>query len=366
MNYKPLPIGVDNFEKIIKDGYFYVDKTLFMKDIIDLKGEVNLFTRPRRFGKTLNMSMTQHFFEDIGNEKKNNERKKLFDGLKIMDTDEKYTSHMCKYPVINISLKSAKMDNFEMSYYSIKSTIIREYTRHEYLINSTKLNKGEIISIQKIVNEMDIENNKLPESLKFLSECLHKHFGEEVIILIDEYDVPLEAAYHNGFYKEMVNFIGSFFEQALKTNKSLNFAVVTGCLRISKESIFTGLNNFEAISIMNKAYSEHFGFTDLEIDEMLKFFGFEEKRETVRDWYNGYIFGNTEVYNPWSIINYVKSIYVFRNEFPKPYWSNTSSNDIVKRLIERSDSNVKDVIEELISRDSMEIQIHEEITYGDY
>jgi hypothetical protein len=365
MNYKPLPVGVDNFKKIILNNYYYVDKTLLIKELLDLKGEVNLFTRPRRFGKTLNMSMIQYFFEDKLDNELNNKRKKLFDGLKIMNEGKKYTSHICSYPVINLSLKSAKKNSFDMAYEAVKLSIIEEYSRHMYLLKSDKLNPGqrklyENISINYKATDSDFYN-----SLKFLSECLKAHYGKNVIILIDEYDVPLESAYHNGYYNEMVDFIRSLFENVLKTNINLEFAVVTGCLRISKESIFTGLNNLSVISIMDEAYSEHFGFTDYEINEMLEFYGFEDVKNTIKDWYNGYLFGNTEVYNPWSIINYIRSIYVDRNAFEKPYWSNTSSNNIVKKLIEKDSTAIKDKIENLINGGKIEIPIHEEITYGD-
>jgi hypothetical protein len=364
MNYKPLPVGVDNFDDIITNGYYYVDKTLMIKELLYLKGKVNLFTRPRRFGKTLNMSMLQHFFEDRGNQELNNYNKKLFDGLKIMQAGDKYTSHMCKYPVINISLKSAKKDTFDMAYESIKEIIIETYSRHKYLLDSAKLNEGQKKLFKSIYIKRMATDSQFYNSLKFLSMCLYEHFGKKVVVLIDEYDVPLETAYYNGFYNKMINLIRSLFD-ALKTNDYLQFAVVTGCLRISKEAIFTGLNNLEMLSILSEAYSEHYGFTEKEIDEMLKFYSFEDNKGIIKDWYNGYVFGNTEVYNPWSIINYVKSIYVSRTAFPKPYWSNTSSNNIVKKLIETSTLSIKESIESLINGNTMEIQVHEEITYGD-
>jgi hypothetical protein len=365
MSYKPLPVGVDSFKDIIVNGYYYVDKTLFIKELLDLKGKVNLFTRPRRFGKTLNMSMLQYFFEDTSDENINNSNKEMFAGLKIIAAGDKYTSHMCQYPVINISLKAAKKPNFEMAFDAINRRIIAEYIRHKHLSSSTKLSILQRDLFNKICNEGTASDADFYDSLNFLSECLSSHFGKQVIILIDEYDVPLENAYQRGFYEEMTDFIRSLFEGALKSNTNLAFAVVTGCLRISKESIFTGLNNFDPISIVSKGYSEHFGFIDSDINKILTFFGFEDLKNTVKDWYNGYIFGDTEVYNPWSIINYVKSIYISKNDFPKPYWSNTSSNNIVKKLIERDIADIKDAVEELIKGGSMEIQVHEEMTYED-
>jgi hypothetical protein len=335
-----------------------------IKELIDLKGKVNLFTRPRRFGKTLNMSMVQYFFEDRGNEELNNYNKKLFNGLNIMKEGIEYTSHMGKYPVINISLKSAKQNSYKSAYEAIKEVIIREFTRHEYLLKSEKLNKRQKNIIKKICIEDKSTEENIKNSLNYLSEYLSRHYEKNVIILVDEYDVPLQSAYQDSFYDEMITLIRSLFD-ALKTNNSLEFAIITGCLRVSKEAIFTGINNLEIISIISDAYTEHYGFTNREIDEILKFYEFEEKKELIKDWYNGYIFGETEVYNPWSIINYIKSIYLNKNAFPKPYWANTSSNDIVRKLVEEGSDDIKNSIEGLINGNSMEIQVHEEITYKD-
>ena len=272
MEFKPLPTEIDDFKKIIDGNYYYVDKTLMIKELWDMRGEANLFTLPRRFGKTLNMSMLQYFFENTGSDELNGKNRELFIGLKIMEAGELYTELMGQYPVI---------------------------------------------------------------------------------ILIDEYDVPLENAYFNGFYEEMIQFIRSLFESALKTNSSLEFAVITGCLRITKESIFSGLNNLKVISILSEFYGEHFGFTQAEVDDMLAFYGREKSRETLKHWYDGYLFGGKEVYNPWSVINYVEFLMGNEDAFPKPYWSNTSGNSIVKDLVENANIEVRGEIENLIDGETI-------------
>ena len=296
MGWTPLPIGIENYAEMIEKGYYYVDKTLFIKELLDRKGKVNLFTRPRRFGKTLNMSMLQYFFE-----KSERDHTPLFTGTKIMKAGEKYVSEMGRYPVIFLSLKSMKQDNYSSAFYCLK----------------------------------------------------------------DEYDVPLENAYFRGFYDRMAGLIRSLFESALKTNNTLEFAVITGCLRISKESIFTGLNNLNIISIMDNSYAEHFGFTQEEVDAMLSFYHLESKRDSVKDWYDGYQFGDTEVYNPWSVICYVDSCYKNPDALFKPYWSNTSSNSIVRTLVDRADLSVRQEIESLIAGHTIFKPVHEDITYED-
>ena len=362
---KALPIGYDNFKRIISDELFYVDKTMIIKELIDKKGQVNLFTRPRRFGKTLILSMLRTFFEkeiDVkGNVKDNSS---FFDGMKIMQAGEKYVSKLGQYPVISLSLKSGKQPKFEMAYASIVDEISKEFKRHAYILKSDKIFESEKVQFQRIVdkNATDIEYAK---ALEFLSACLTKAHGKNTIILIDEYDVPLENAHFAGFYDEMIGFIRSLFESALKTNDNLEFAVVTGCLRISKESIFTGLNNLEIISILSNEYAEYFGFTQAEVEDMLSYYEMTHKLEEAKDWYNGYIFGNTQVYNPWSMINYVKALCSDSKAFPKSYWSNTSSNSIVRELIEAADENTKREIEGLIAGGTIEKPVHEEITYAD-
>ena len=360
MRWIPLPIGIDNFEKIIRGNYYFVDKTLFIKELLDMKGEVNLFTRPRRFGKTLNMSMLRYFFETgekdyVG----------LFQGLKIMDAGEEYLAHMGKYPVISISLKSMKQYSYDLAFEMLKKAIGEEYSRHwEVVEKSGKLSEEKQ---ERFLRIRDLKGTEADyaDSLKFLSECLYACTGQKSVILIDEYDVPLENAYFSGFYDRMVALIRSLFESALKTNDNLEFAVVTGCLRISKESIFTGLNNLNVVSITNQLFAEHFGFTPEEVEQMLRDYGLEENLDTVRQWYDGYRFGETEVYNPWSVINYVSSCYKNKKEFARPYWSNTSSNSIVRNLVEHADISVKQEIESLIEGGTIEKPIHEDITYDD-
>lgn len=358
MSWTPLPVGVENFEEIIDKGYYYVDKTLLIRDLIDLRGKVNLFTRPRRFGKTLNMSMLRYFFE-----KTEEDRRHLFQGTKIMDAGEKYRSEMGKYPVISLSLKSMKQGSYEEAFHCLKEEIADEFKKHLEL-----LGKLETEDDRKKYDQL--ANRRAPgeeylNSLQFLSQCLYSCYGSKAVILIDEYDVPLESAYFRGFYDRMVDLIRSLFESALKTNDALEFAVVTGCLRISKESIFTGLNNLNVISITDKTYAEHFGFTQEEVDRMLERYGLMEKREDVKRWYDGYQFGDTEVYNPWSVINYVNSSYRDKDVLFKPYWSNTSSNSIVRTLVEKADISAKQEIEALIDGQTITKPIHEDITYDE-
>lgn len=358
MEWTPLPVGVENFEEIITKGYYYVDKTLLIRDLIDLRGKVNLFTRPRRFGKTLNMSMLRYFFE-----KSQENRSRLFAGTKIMEAGEKYLKEFGQYPVISLSLKSMKQGSYESAFHCLKEEIAGEFIRHPELMEN--LTPAENREKYRRFAVCSADNDEYLTALKFLSECLYSCYGDKTVILIDEYDVPLENAYFSGFYDRMVRLIRSLFESALKTNNTLEFAVITGCLRISKESIFTGLNNLNIISIMDTTYAEHFGFTQNEVDEMLAHYGLERNRDAVRTWYDGYQFGSTEVYNPWSVINYVNSCYKNKEALLKPYWSNTSSNSIVRTLVERADISVKQEIESLIEGKTITKPIHEDITYDD-
>ena len=360
MRWIPLPVGVENFEDLRRNGYYFVDKTLFIKELLDIKGKVNLFTRPRRFGKTLNMSMLRYFFEQG-----KTDNAELFRGLKIMDAGEEYLAHMGKYPVISITLKSMKQYSYELAYEMLTKAVEGEFTRHWSEIEQSGKLTG--AKLERYIRIRDLKGSEgdYADSLKFLSECLYTCTGQKSIILIDEYDVPLENAYFSGFYDRMVALIRSLFESVLKTNDNLEFAVLTGCLRLSKESIFTGLNNLNIVSITNYTFAEHFGFTQDEVEKMLKDYGLEDNLETVRKWYDGYCFGETEVYNPWSVINYVNSCYKDKNAFAKPYWSNTSSNSIVKNLVEHADISVKQEIEALIEGGTIEKPIHEDITYDD-
>ena len=361
---KSLSIGVDNFEKMINSGYYYVDKTLFIKELLDYVSEVNLFTRPRRFGKTLNMSMLRYFFEDTGDAVQNEKNRQLFLGLKIMDAGEQYLCEMGQYPVINLTLKSAKQRDFAMSWHMLREGIVWEYQRHDYVLKSDVLSESDRERYERIAGRK-ADPAEYANALQFLSQCLLKVTGKKTIILIDEYDVPLETAYFAGFYTEMVDFIRSLFESALKTNDALHFAVITGCLRISKESIFTGLNHLKIISVLDHQYSEHFGFTDMEIQEMLAYYGHADRYEYMKSWYNGYMFGNTNIYNPWSIINFMNDLNANEHAFPKPYWINTSSNSIIKEMISRADRTTKAQIEALLDGGILDMQVHEEITYED-
>jgi hypothetical protein len=361
-----LPIGVDNFEDIVQSGYYYVDKTMLIKELLDLKGKVNLFTRPRRFGKTLNLSMLRYFFEDTGDAKRNEQNKALFQGMKILEAGQEYTEQMGRYPVFELTLKSAKQEDYDVAYYMIQNAISTEFERHRGTVENGKesLSTKEYEQYAAIA-EGKAEEKEVRNSLQFFCQCMHKITGVNTVILIDEYDVPLENAYFQGFYERMVSFIRSLFEAALKTNQYLKFAIITGCLRISKESIFTGLNHLNIISVLDKRYSEHFGFTEQEVIQMMSYYEVESRFPTMKEWYDGYAFGGTEVYNPWSVINFMYDLYADVNAFPHPYWINTSSNDIIKDLIARADRGTKGQIETLLAGGTLEIQVHEEVTYGD-
>ena len=360
MSWKPLPIGVDNFENLIRNGYYFADKTLFIRELLDMKGEVNLFTRPRRFGKTLNMSMLRCFFEKSGEDPA-----VLFSGTKILEAGEQYLSHMGRYPVISLSLKSMKQPSLELSLAMLKKAVGAEFSRHWQAVHDSGKLTGAALERYVRLRDLNGSDADYADALKYLSECLHACFGEKAVILIDEYDVPLKNAWFHGFYDDVLFPVRSLFESALKTNDNLAFAVVTGCLRISRESIFTGLNNLRILSITDDSCSEYFGFTQQDVDQMLAFYDLSDRTEAVKQWYDGYCFGNTEVYNPWSVINFVSSCRRNRNALPRPYWSNTSSNDIVRILVEKSDLSVRREIETLIEGSSITKPVHEDITYED-
>lgn len=353
---RPLPIGKDNFQKLIESHCYYVDKTLLIKDLLDSGTEVALFTRPRRFGKTLNQSMIQFFFE-----KRTEDTSHLFQGLKISASGGNYMDHQGQYPVINLSFIMAKQPTFDLSFDSIKKLLANEYNRHAYLLDTIHLDshKDRYSRIQNSVGEI----TDYTDAIRFLSECLFHYHKKNVIILIDEYDVPLENAYYHNFYSDMSAFIRTLFESALKTNEYLNFCVLTGCLRISRESIFTGLNNLEVNSITNDMYAERFGFTPHEAVQLLNYYNLGECQKLLTDWYNGYVFGNTEIYNPWSVIQFIKDLRVNKNALPSPYWSNTSSNSIVKDLIDYADDATRDELSALMAGQPLEKPIHEDVTY---
>ncbi|WP_408072050.1 AAA family ATPase [Butyrivibrio sp. JL13D10] len=382
---RKIGIGYENYKKIIEDNCYYVDKTFLISDIVKNGGTVTLFTRPRRFGKTLAISMLQTFFEKEYDFDGNLiDKTPYFEGKKIMGVSDGILSMMGQYPVIKLSLKSAKQNDFEAAFYAIREDIASEFNRHRYVLDSDVLsedikekyiklmtgptewfNKSDNYTVKDREDALRREIGKYQTSIKTLSEILRQYHEKNVIILIDEYDVPLENAYYRGFYDEMVGFIRSIFESALKTNDALEFAVVTGCLRISRESIFTGLNNLKINSILNDDFSEGFGFNEEETMEMLKEYGIYDKADEVRKWYDGYLFGKSEIYNPWSVTSYVDGKVNGKRENPIPYWSNTSSNSIIKDLIWNADDSIKSEIDTLISGETIEKQIHEDITYGD-
>lgn len=362
---KMIPIGYEDIRELIEHGFYYVDKTLMIKELLDNRAKVNLITRPRRFGKTLNQSMIRRFFElELDDNGRKIDNGYIFKDLKISACGESYMSWQGEYPVINLSLKSGKQPDYEMAYASLIDEIAKEYKRHSYILGTDKLTEEEKGRFRALMERRagKLDNAK---SLEFLSYCLSKFHQKNAIILIDEYDVPLENAYFAGFYDEMITFIRSLFESALKTNQDLEFAVVTGCLRISRESIFKGLNNLVIYSVLTPGYSDRFGFTEEEVKDMVSYYEIEEKFTELKEWYDGYCFGNTEIYNPWSIINYVKTATIDINAFPKAYWSNTSSNSIVRELVENADFETKKELESLIAGETIEKRVHEDITYGD-
>ena len=362
---KKISIGVEDFKELIdKDGYF-VDKTLMIEKLIESNAMVTLFTRPRRFGKTLNQFMIRRFLEDErtrSGERIDNGH--LFDGLKIAECGEEILSHQQQYPVIFLSLKSAKQPNFEEAYKKLCGEIAGEFRRHQYLLEGNSLADDQKNIFQKIMTKQS-DYGEYNDALKFLSECLWQYHGKNTIILIDEYDVPLENAYFAGFYDKMIKFIRSLFESALKTNPYLEKSVITGCLRISKESIFTGLNNLKVDSVLRTEYGDSFGFTESEVEAMLAYYNLQEELPEVKRWYDGYLFNDIEIYNPWSIINYVYDRDHKITQFALPYWSNTSSNSIIREMVGEADQKAKADLETLINGGTIEKQVHEDITYGD-
>lgn len=356
---KAIPIGIEDFKEVIDRNCYLVDKTLLIKDIIDTGAKVTLFTRPRRFGKTLNMSMLKRYFE-----KTDEDNSYVFDGLKISEAGEKYRQYMGKYPVISISLKSMKQPTWDLALNEFVKIISNEFRQHKNILDSNKIfgsDKEELLNICERKENYSMYNT----ALKLLSNCLREVYDQKVIILIDEYDVPLENAYFNGFYDKMINLIRSVFESVLKTNASLEFGVLTGCLRISKESIFTGLNNLKVNSIRFEEYSNYFGFTESEIRELTEYYEIENKFDEIKQWYDGYRFGTTEIYNPWSVLNYVQTAITMPEAPPEPYWSNTSSNSIIHKLITESDITVRDMVEQLMNGESISVPIFEDTVYAD-
>ena len=355
---KKLPIGIENFEKLQTEDFYYIDKTNLIKELLTGLAEVTLFTRPRRFGKSLNMSMLKYFFE-LGTDKK------LFSKLKISEETALCEEYMGKYPVISVSLKGMNAGNYEKALEMAVEVIRSEARRFQYLLDSERLTSYDKEAFIALLQE-DMKEGTLCSSLKVLSELLEKHHGSKVILLIDEYDVPLAKAFERGYYDQMVLFIRNMFEYALKTNESLKFAVLTGCMRISKESIFTGLNNLKVLSVAEVQFDEAFGFTDKEVRELLEYYELSDHYNEIREWYDGYQFGNAEVYCPWDVINYCDALRVEPDAQPKNYWSNTSSNEAVRRFIQESDkASVRREIENLVAGEVIKKEIHQELTYKD-
>lgn len=357
---KKIPIGIEDFAEIINRNCYFVDKTLMIRDILDSGAKVTLFTRPRRFGKTLNMSMLQRFFE-----KTDSDNSYLFNGLHISDADEEYLAHMGQYPVITLSLKSMKQPDYNMAYQIYKDIIKDEFSRHKIVIYQSEALDSEELTRYKAFLDINADDAAYSKAIGFLSKCLCKAYHKNVIILIDEYDVPLENAYFRGFYDKMIDLLRSVFESALKTNNSLEFAVMTGCLRISKESIFTGLNNLRVNSVRTDAFSEYFGFTAEEVRSLAEYYGISDKIDDVRNWYDGYYFGMTDIYNPWSVLNYIQNMMSMPDAPPEPYWSNTSSNSIIYKLIRESGEETRDMVEELMNGGSITVPVYEDTVYAD-
>lgn len=357
-----LPVGIENFKEIRTEGFYYVDKTKLIKQLLEQWGKVNLFTRPRRFGKTLNMSMLQCFFE-IGTDPA------LFDGLFISQNKDLCETYLGKFPVIFLSLKNVDGLTFEEARYHLSELIGMEAERFQFLLDSDRLSDNDKKKYHALIDlsegHYSMDKGILTSSLQILSQLLSKHYNQKTIILIDEYDVPLDKAFQHGYYTEMVSLIRGLLGQALKTNDFLQFAVLTGCLRVSKESIFTGLNNFKVLSISDARFDEQFGFTNLEVTQILNTYHLEEHLQEMKEWYDGYRFGDADVYCPWDVINHVDRLSGDPKAPPQSYWINTSGNDLVKRFIDKADKTTKNEIERLIHGESIEKAIRLELTYDE-
>ena len=358
-----LPLGIENFKRIREEGFYYVDKTAFIIDFLKNPAYVNLFTRPRRFGKTLTMSMLKSFFEI-------NSNYMIFDKLAVAKEKELCEEYMGKFPVISITLKGATGENFEEAKIMLRRIIGKEAMRFQFLLESDKIDDTERSQYKALISTdksgtFTMSDDLLKDSLLMLSQFLRKHYGQDTIMLIDEYDVPLDKAYQAGYYNFMVEFIKVLFGNAFKTNDSLKFAILTGCLRISKESIFTGLNNFSIYTVKDVQYNEYFGFTDTEVRQMLAYYGFMEKYDTIKEWYDGYHFNGLDIYCPWDVVSYCHALKMKPYTQPQNYWVNTSSNDIIRRFIARADATTRDEIELLINGGHVKKMIHQELTYRD-
>ena len=358
-----LPMGIEDFKRIRMEEFYYIDKTGLIRELLENESYINLFTRPRRFGKSLNMSMLKYFFE-IGSDST------LFNGLEISKETELCAKYMGKFPVISITLKGASGRTFEEAMGMLRNIIGNEAMRFQFLLQSKQLTEIEHKRYEALINidktgSYTMSDELLKDSLLILSQLLQKHYNQNVVILIDEYDVPLDKAYQSGYYDAMVELIRVLFGNAFKTNGSLHLAVLTGCLRISKESIFTGLNNFKVYTVKDVRYKEYFGFTDQEVKQMLEYYGFTDQYNAVKEWYDGYLFGNLGIYCPWDVINYCGDLRDASVEKPQNYWVNTSSNNIIRKFIDRADNTTKDEIEQLIHGKSIKKKIRQELTYRD-
>ncbi len=354
---KKLPIGIENFEDMIKENYYYVDKTGLLKQLLNEHGLVNLFTRPRRFGKSLNMSMLKYFFE-IGNDQA------IFEGLEISKDKELCDQYQGKFPVISVSLKGAKAGNYEDAKAMMKYIMAAESRRLYDRMSGDKLSEKQKEQMKSLMSD-NMKDTELMTALWILSSILKEYYGKKVIILIDEYDVPLDKAFENNYYNEMIILLRNMLKQSLKTNDNLYMAVLTGCLRIARESIFTGLNNFNIFSITDQYFDEYFGFTDKEVKEILQYYKVPEAFEQTKKWYDGYRFGNTDIYCPWDVINHCRALKVEPDATPQPYWINTSGNYIVKRFIERANQQTRREIEQLIEGKAIQKEIRLELTYNE-
>lgn len=361
-NNLKLPVGIENFEKIRREGFYYIDKTKLIEQLLDQWGEVNLFTRPRRFGKTLNMSMLHYFFR-IGTDKT------LFEDLYISQNKTLCKEYMGNYPMIFVSLKSVEGLSFEDAKYQLAELIGNEAEQFRFLLESEKLTDNEKDRYRALIRmhngQYEIGDGVLTSSLQLLSKLLCKHYGKKTIILVDEYDVPLDKAFQNGYYKEMVALIRALFGKAFKTNDYLQFSVLTGCLRVSKESIFTGLNNFKVLSVTDARFDEQFGFTEKEVKQLLESYHLELAMDEIKKWYDGYRFGDADIYCPWDVINHVDRLCTEPDAEPQSYWINTSGNSLVKRFIDKADKNTRDEIERLINGERIEKSVRLELTYDE-
>ena len=360
MERKKLPVGIDSFEKLRREDFYYIDKTGLIRDLLNNWGEVNLFTRPRRFGKTLNMSMLKSFFE-IGADKT------LFDGLLISRETALCEEYMGKFPVVFVSLKGVDGLTFEDAYEMLRQIVVEEASRFQYLLESPRITEADKYPLRILLEKQrDVSESDIAASFRMLSKLLYQYYGQKTVLLIDEYDVPLDKAFHHGYYREMVALIRGLFGQALKTNEYLQFAVLTGCLRVAKESIFTGLNNFKVLSIIDPRFDEHFGFTDAEVKRLLADYGLESHFDEIKEWYDGYRFGDVDVYCPWDVINHVDLLRAKPDARPQAYWINTSGNDMVKRFVDKAeDKTTQQEIERLIDGEAITKAVQLELTYDE-